>query len=66
MKQNYTDYSQSVYASIKAGESKYKVKPSGIEKITRLSIAQYRKGFQNGFFRGYKAGLSASHINITC
>ena len=64
MKQNYTHFSQSVYASIKAGERKYKVKPDRIKKITRLMISQYREGFQNGFVRGYKAGLIASHINI--
>ena len=43
MKQNYTDYSQSVSASIKAGESKYKVKPSGKESSLQIAVLNYIK-----------------------
>jgi len=43
MKQNFTDYSQAVYASIKAGENKYKVKPSGKESSLQILVVNYIK-----------------------
>ena len=41
MKQNYTETSQDVYASIKAGENKYTVKPSGKESSLQIVVVRY-------------------------